>query len=199
MDFQGRDGSGGGAPVVADTTAGNAHGAARRAAGSGDAIGFDAADCDVDTSGLERASTLEVSTRSLPARRRLAMRHAGEFLEGLAIGRCPQFEGWLVAQRRRYRRMYARLLHQLARGAPDDEALGYVERWLHIEPFEVQAHALLLAALMRRCRVREAKEHVDVATRMFDAEGVDARALRDAWRSARSGAGALREPLELVA
>ena len=166
---------------------------------SGDAIGFDASDCDLDTRELERASALEVSTLSLPARRRLATRHASEFLEGLAMGRCPQVEGWLVAQRRRYRRMHAGLLHELARCAPDDESLGYVERWLHIEPFEPQAHALLLAALMRRRRVREAKEHVHVAMQMFDAEGVDARALRDAWRSARSAAGALREPLELVA
>ena len=127
------------------------------------------------------------------------MRPAGDLLEGLAIDRCPQFESWLAGQRRRYRRMHAQLLHALACCVPDDEASGYVERWLQIEPFEPQAHALLLAALMRRHRIREAKEHVDVATRMFEAEGLDARALRDAWRSARSSAAALREPLELVA
>jgi len=171
----------------------------KRITTSGDAIGFDASDCDVDTSELERTFALDLSSLSPHARRRLAMRDAGDFLEGLAIGRCPQFEAWLAAQRRRHRRMHAELLHALARCTPDDEALGYLDRWLHIEPFEVRAHALLLAALMRRHRVREAKEHVDVATRMFEAEGVDARSLRDAWRSARSGAGALREPLELVA
>jgi DNA-binding SARP family transcriptional activator len=166
---------------------------------SGDAIGFDASDCDVDTSQLERASARDLSMLSPSARRHVAMRQAGDFLEGLAIGRCPQFEAWLAWQRRRYRRMHAELLHALARSASDEESLGYVERWLHIEPFEPQAHALLLAALVRVHRVREAKEHVDVATRMFEAEGIDTRALREAWRSARSGTGALREPLELVA
>ena len=166
---------------------------------SGDAIGLDASDCDVDMAELERAFAQDVSKLSANARRRLAMRHAGDFLEGLALRRCPQFESWLAAQRRRYRRMHAELLHALSRFAPDDEALGYLERWLSIEPLDLQAHALLLGTLVRRRHVREAKEHVDIATRMFQAEGVDARALREAWRSARSGAAALREPLELVA
>ena len=59
--------------------------------------------------------------------RTLAALFAGDFLEGLEIDRSPAFNGWLTAQRRRFRACHAALLEHLVQGVPDDEALGYLE------------------------------------------------------------------------
>ena len=114
----------------------------------------------------------------------------GDFLEGLEIDRSPAFNGWLTAQRRRFRGCHAALLEQLARSAPDDEAFGYLEKWLQLAPFDRRVHEILLAALARRGRIREGEEHLAATARLFEAEGLDCAPLRDAWRSARAqGAG----------
>ena len=118
--------------------------------------------------------------------RALAALFAGDFLEGLEIDRSPAFSGWLTAQRRRLRGAHAALLERLVANAPDDEALGYLEKWLELAPFDRRVHELLLNALARHGRIREGEEHLAAAGRLFEAEGLDCAPLRDAWRSARA-------------
>ena len=110
----------------------------------------------------------------------------GDFLEGLEIDRSPAFDGWLTAQRRRFRGCHAALLEHLVKRVPDDEALGYLEHWLQLAPFDPRVHELLLIALARRGRIREGEEHLAATARLFEAEGLDRAPLRDAWRSARA-------------
>ena len=115
---------------------------------------------------------------------------AGDFLDGLEIDRCPAFNGWLIAQRRRFRGCHAALLEQIVGKAPDQEALAYLEEWLELAPFDPRVHGLLLAALARHGSMREGDEHLAATTRLFEAEGLDAHPIRAAWRSARARAGA---------
>ena len=49
----------------------------------------------------------------------LAALFVGDFLEGLEIDRNPAFNGWVTAQRRRFRGYHAALLEQLVQSAPD--------------------------------------------------------------------------------
>ena len=105
--------------------------------------------------------------------RALAALFAGDFLEGLEIDRSPAFNGWVTAQRRRFRGCHAALLEHLVRSVPDDEALGYLEKWLVLAPFDQRVHELLLNALARRGRIREGEEHLAATTRLFEAEGLD--------------------------
>ena len=112
----------------------------------------------------------------------------GDFLEGLEIDRSPVFNGWLTAQRRRFRGCHAALLEHLVKSVPDDEAFGYLEKWLQLAPFDRHVHELLLNALARRGRIREGEEHLAATVRLFEAEGLDCAPLRDAWRSARAQA-----------
>jgi TolB-like protein len=110
----------------------------------------------------------------------------GEFLEGLEIDRSPVFSGWLTAQRRRFRGCHAALLEHLVKGVPDEEAFGYLEKWLQLAPFDRHVHEMLLTALARRDRIREGEEHLAATARLFEGEGLDWTRIREAWRSARA-------------
>ena len=111
---------------------------------------------------------------------------AGDFLEGLEIDRSPAFNGWLTAQRRRFRGCHTALLERLVNSAPHDLSLGYLEKWLVLAPFDRRAHELLLNALGRNGQIREGEEHLAATIRLFEAEGLDCAPIRNAWRSARA-------------
>ena len=156
-----------------------------------DEVALDLADCHVDAFEVARSIEAGIDRSSGAQARALVALFAGDFLEGLEIERSPLFSGWLTAQRRRFRNCHVALLERLARDAQPDEALGYLEKWLQLAPFELRVHQLLLAALARRGRIREGEEHLATAGRLFEAEGLDWTGLRDAWRAAlRQGEGA---------
>ena len=75
-----------------------------------------------------------------------------------------------------------------SRALPDDEAFGYLEKWLELAPFDRRVHERLLAALARRGRIREGEEHLAATARLFEAEGLDCAPIREAWRAARAQA-----------
>jgi DNA-binding SARP family transcriptional activator len=157
----------------------------RRILAEADAVRLDLADCEVDA--LRVASAMQ-SLESLDAHRlrSLAAAFAGDFLEGLEIADGHAFNGWLTAQRRRFRGYRAALLEHLAAAVADDEALRYLEQWLELAPFDRRVHELLLDALARQGRIREGEEHLAGAKALFDAEGLEHAALEEAWRAARA-------------
>ena len=110
----------------------------------------------------------------------------GEFLDGLQIDRNPAFNGWLTAQRRRYRSCHAALLEHLVGSRSGDEVFGYLEKWLELAPFDPRVHERLLNAFARRGRIREGEEHLAATARLFEAEGLDVAPIREAWRAARA-------------
>src|SRR5262249_32954931 len=111
-----------------------------------------------------------------------------DFAQGLEIERNPAFNAWLTAQRRRLRACHAALLEHLVRGASDDEAAAHLERWLELAPFDPRVHELFLRTLARRGRIREGEEPPAATSRLFEPEGLDVRAVREAWRAARAEA-----------
>jgi DNA-binding SARP family transcriptional activator/TolB-like protein len=158
----------------------------RRVEASGDAIRLDLSDCSVDAIEVAQAVREGIETLDPERLRGLCALFNGDFLEGLEIDRSPAFNGWLVAQRRRFRACHAVLLEHLVGKTSDDEAFRYLERWLEIVPFDQRVHEMLLSALARRGRIREGEEHLDAARRLLEAEGLDWAPLRDFWRSARA-------------
>ena len=151
-----------------------------------DTIRLDLADCFVDAIEIARATEEGIETLAPERQRALSMLFNGDFLEGLEIDRSPVFNGWLTAQRRRFRGCHAALLEHLVKSVPDDEAFGYLEKWLQLAPFDRHVHEILLTALARRGRIREGEEHLAATARLFEAEGLDCAPIRDAWRSARA-------------
>jgi DNA-binding SARP family transcriptional activator len=82
----------------------------------------------------------------------LALYH-GEFMDGMYLDGCPEFETWLVTQQEIWRQRLARLLNaviaaQSAAGAYQ-QALDYAGRLLALDPWREEAHrqVMLLLAL----------------------------------------------------
>ena len=158
-----------------------------------DAVQLALADCFVDAVEIVRATEAGVATLSPEQQQAMLALFEGDFLEGFEIERSPFFEGWLIAQRRRFRGAYTALLESLAKNVPDEEALAYLDRWLQSAPFDRSAHERLLTTLARLGRRREGEEHLSGAARLFEAEGLDCAPLREVWRSRASARLLLRE------
>ena len=155
-----------------------------RVAGRQDCIRLDLADTRVDALEVRRAAQAGVSTLAAERARELLSLFDGDLLEGLEIERCPEFTGWLLAQRRRFRAWRLALLEQLVDSVSDVESCGHLEKWLQLAPFDTRAHERLLRAMARRGRFREGEEHLATSVRLFTAEGLDCEALRRTWRAA---------------
>jgi len=153
-----------------------------------DTVALDLSDCFVDAIEIAGATGQGIETIGAQRQRELSMLFGGDFLEGLEIDRSPLFDGWLTAQRRRFRGTHVALLEHLARSASDDEAFAYLEKWLQLCPFDRHVHELVLATLARRGRIREGEQHLAAASRLFESEGLDYAPMREAWLSSRAQA-----------
>ncbi len=160
----------------------------RRVYTRGDTIGLDLTDCFVDALEIARATEQGIETLAPERQRALSLLINGDFVEGLEIDRSAAFNGWLTAQRRRFRGCHTALLEHLARSAAADEAFGHLEKWLQLAPYDRHVHEILLTALARSGRIREGEEHLAAAVRLFEDEGLDCAPVRDAWRSAKAQA-----------
>jgi DNA-binding SARP family transcriptional activator len=157
----------------------------RRVVTNGDTVMVDLMDCVVDA--LEIAQVTRDTSVVAPERLRvLAGLFAGDFLEGLEIDRSPSFNGWVTAQRRRFRDCHTAVLQRLVEIVPDHEARQYLEKWLVLAPFDQRVHEMLLNGLARRGQIREGEEHLAATTRLFESEGLDCTPIREAWRLARA-------------
>ncbi|MFL5002756.1 MAG: BTAD domain-containing putative transcriptional regulator [Xanthobacteraceae bacterium] len=160
----------------------------RRVEARGDAVRLDFSDCSVDAIDVARAAQEGIDTLAPERLRALAVLFNGDFLAGLEVDRSPAFNNWVTAQRRRFRAYHAAVLEHLVRRVSDDEAFGFLERWLELAPFDPRVHEILLHALARRGRIREGEEHLAATIRLFEAEGLDGATIRETWRAARADA-----------
>lgn len=158
----------------------------RRVDTKGDAVRLDLSGASIDA--VEVANAVQAGLSALPTEhlRALAAAFVGDALAGLDLETSPTFQGWLVAQRRRFRGIRAALLEELVRRAPDGADLDSLEAWLDLAPLDPRVHEAMLRALARQGRLREGDEHVQAAARLFEAEGLDPAPLREAWHSARA-------------
>jgi len=151
-----------------------------------DTIELDLSVCIVDA--IEIGSAIGEGIETLPTDRltTLSTMFAGEFLDGLELGRSPMFETWLTAERRRFHGYHAAVLEHLIKIVADEEVFPHLEAWLQLAPFDQRAHAALLNALARRGRIHDGEEHLATTARLFDGEGLDHAPIRNLWRTARN-------------
>lgn len=159
----------------------------RRVVAEGDTVRLDLGDCAVDAIVVTRA--VEAGLDRLDATRLTALAELfrGDFLDGLDVERCPHFEQWLAAQRRRCRACHAAVLEHLAAALPatSQTALAHREAWVALAPFDRNAHAALLDTLAARGHLAEGEAHLAAAARLFEGEELDPAPLREAWRDIR--------------
>ncbi len=153
-----------------------------------DAVRLDLSDCRVDVLDIGAAMQDGIDKAGPDRLRALLALFQGDFLEGLEIGRSPFFHSWQTAQRRRLRACHAAVLAHQAASLPAgaEERFACLDKWLQLAPFDAQAHELMLDALGLRGQWREGEEHLAAAVRAFEAEGLDGRPLREAWRDVRA-------------
>ena len=160
----------------------------RRIETSLDTVRLDLGDCFVDVIEIGQAMQQGIAKQGAGRLRALSLLFVGDFLEGLEIDRSPHFNSWLIAQRRRWRACEAAVIEHLVGSIAvgSEESFACLAKWLELAPFDRRAHELLLSALGQRGQVREGEEHLAATGSAFEAEGLDWRPLRDAWRNART-------------
>ena len=155
-----------------------------------DTIALDLAGDRIDAAEIADAIQHGIDSADVERVRALSLLFAGEFLDGLEVDRSPHFSAWLGGERRRFRGRHAAVLERLVKCSPGQEAFGHLERWLELAPFDRHAHQSLFQALAASGRIRDGEEHLVSLIRLFDAEGLDHRPLREFWRTVRMQATA---------
>jgi TolB-like protein len=104
----------------------------------------------------------------------------------LELDRSPQFNAWLMSQRRRFRACHLAILEALVKALPADspDVLVVLERWLQLAALDLRAHEIMLDTLAAHGRLREGAQHLAAAERLFEADGLDPAPLREAWHAA---------------
>ena len=150
-----------------------------------DAVRIDWRGVSLDVATISHAAAAGCATLAPEVARELFGLYRGDFLDGLDLDDCPLFSAWLVAQRRRFRDIEIGLLERLVATTSNDETDALLERWRQLAPFDRRVHESLLARLARQQRLREGEEHLTATAQLFESEGLDARPLHAAWRTAR--------------
>jgi DNA-binding SARP family transcriptional activator/TolB-like protein len=153
----------------------------------GNLIALDLSDCLVDALEVDRIARAGIENATSESLADLGDRYGGELLEGLHIDGNPEFTGWLVAQRQRYRELQVAALRELAERSPagSNEAFRRLEAWLAVSPFDQRAHQAMLEGLARCGRIRDAEHHLAAIIHSFEQEGLDWAPVRDAWQAIR--------------
>ena len=150
-------------------------------------VSLDLSDCFVDAVEIERVSAARAGQATTERLSEVCDLFGGDLLEGMEIDGNPEFAGWLVAQRQRYRGMNLSLLRELVSRLPrgGEESVRRVDQWLVLAPFDVDAHEARVDALLGTRRVRDAEQHVAAAIRAFEQEGLDWSPLRSLLASGK--------------
>jgi len=151
-----------------------------------DQVGLDLSGAQVDVVDVDRAARIGFDKISVPELGQLCDRFVGDVLDGVEIDGNPEFAGWLAAQRNRYRTLHVELLRALVSRVPSDEAFRRLQAWLQIAPFDTRAHEVMLDALAKAGRIRDAEEHLAKTIRAMETEGLDWVPMRDTWQRMRT-------------
>ncbi|PAP93636.1 transcriptional regulator [Mesorhizobium wenxiniae] len=159
----------------------------RRIETPGDTIALDLKGVSVDAIDIASAAAGGIETLDLQRLQALSGLFVGDFLDGLEIDRNPHFNGWLIAQRRRFRSWHAAILEHLVNKLPADadEMSAHLEKWVELAPFDGRAHVALLARLAQRGQIAACEEHLASAAKLFASEDLDFGPVREAWRTIR--------------
>ncbi|WP_167480694.1 tetratricopeptide repeat protein [Mesorhizobium waimense] len=151
----------------------------------GDTVGLRLDGVSVDAVEIAAAAAAGIGTLAPERLRALSDLFAGDFLDGLELDRCPHFDSWLVAQRRRFTSCHIAILEHLVSTLPagSDGVSPYLDRWLELAPFDVRAHVALLENLTRRGQIGQCEEHLVVAAQLFHSEELEFAPVREAWRA----------------
>ena len=133
-------------------------------------VGLDPASIEVDLLSLRSLVRNGAEPISTDALRQASEGLEGDFLEGLDLPDCHDFQSWCTGQREEVRRLRAGVLTALVirfENTPE-QALRYARALSILDPADEAAHATLVRLLRAAGRRREAEEHFQRAQRRLD-------------------------------
>src|SRR5262249_54110925 len=106
-------------------------------------VGFDTEGVEIDVLNVRKRlrTGSDATTRGQFAEAAALFR--GEFLEGLDLASCPEFQAWCLAERQDLKTLHARLLRSLAAqfATQPEQALPHVRSLVTLDPFDEAARA----------------------------------------------------------
>ena len=162
-------------------------GGRRRLVTDGQLVSIDVSDQDVDALAFSQSIETAIAEGSVADLKHLTTTIHGEFLEGLAVDRSPMFDNWLHGQRHRFTSWHSQALARLASLLPSDheDVLAILRKRIDLVPLDEQAHIDLVRALTARGHIVEADRHIATAVGLYEREGLNPTALREAWVTPR--------------
>src|SRR5262245_19052613 len=159
----------------------------RRLITDGQWVSIDVSDQDVDAIAFSQSIEQAIAEGSVVDLKRLTTMIHGEFLEGLAVDRSPMFDNWLHGQRHRFMSWHSQALARLASRLPGDneDVLAILRKRIDLVPLDEQAHIDLVRALTTRGHIVEADHHIVTTVGLYEREGLNPIALREAWFTSR--------------
>src|SRR5262249_47770852 len=91
----------------------------------------------------------------------------GDFLEGLDLDLCPEYQAWCLAEREELKTLHCRILRHLVAQltSQPEQALPRVRILVNLEPFDEAARAMLVRLLAATGRRDEAEQHYELSKR----------------------------------
>src|SRR5215510_12602454 len=142
----------------------------RRIIADREAVGLDLGGVAVDILQLRSLVLSGMDSISTDTLRQAAVALEGDFLEGLDLPDCREFQNWCIGQREETRRLRGRLLTALVarlENAPE-EALHYARTLSLLEPADEPVQATVVRLLRAAGRWREAEEEFQRAQQRLD-------------------------------
>jgi DNA-binding SARP family transcriptional activator/pimeloyl-ACP methyl ester carboxylesterase len=144
--------------------------ARRRIIADRETVALDPASVAVDALSLRSAHRNGIDSISTEALREAVQALEGEFLEGLDLPDCQEFQIWCTGEREETRRLRVRLLAALTARLDDvpEEALRYARTLSLLAPASEAAQATLVRLLRAAGRWPEAENHFQNAQRRLE-------------------------------
>ena len=154
-----------------------------------DSVRFDNGDTEIDLHRLRSVVAKGLDNASSGQLEALTEVFRGEFLEGLDLPNCPDFQAWCVAEREEARALNLDILRKLlkAYASEPEKALPHGRRLLQLDPYDESARVRLIDHLAIVGRWDEAEQLYDAGAKVLKQLGGDhGTALERAWRVLRA-------------
>lgn len=149
-------------------------------------VSLDLAGVLVDVREIDRVTAEGVAKVPTDALLRIEPLFAGDLLDGMSVDGLD-LTAWLTGHRQHYRALHLAVVSELTTRLPgaSEETFGRLQGWLRLAPFDRTPHEVMIDALVKAGRVRDAEAHVNATIRAFEQEGLDWAPVRERWLSAR--------------
>jgi DNA-binding SARP family transcriptional activator/pimeloyl-ACP methyl ester carboxylesterase len=165
--------------------------ACRRIVADRDQIAFEPGGARIDVREIKSRFAASLDGAQVESLKAAAAAFRGDFLEGLDLSNCPDFEAWRAAEREELRGLQSRILSTLVQrlaSVPED-AIAYGRALVRLQPLDDAARAQLVRLLVAAGHRLEAEQYFESGRRLFaEAKAGEPAELNKAWRETRTPA-----------